>query len=155
MDSKYKYIYSKQIEKEIDFIATHFYKINKEQKLSICSFKKFVIDQIFNHTQLFLKNEDQLLKMINNFYNNDTKYSYMYEFVEFNEVSKKCLSNFLKSFNYNDLTEKVWNSFSNRLESNKSDNNTIKKHQYFGKFLPYHNDTNLNGIINNFKIMKS
>lgn len=147
---KFSKVYSKQIEKEIDFISTHFYLLNYTHESMLYSLEKYVLDELFNHTNLTLRDEDQLLNIVNNLYDNNSNYSYMYEYVMFDYVSNDAISSFLQIYNYNDLTQKVWQSISSRIGT-RENQPIVDSRRKYRKLFSYEQGKEFKGIINYLK----
>ncbi|KAK8840476.1 hypothetical protein M9Y10_030681 [Tritrichomonas musculus] len=82
-------IYSKQLEKnEHDLINLDIH----------------TLQAIFDDPNLKIKDEDQLLRFINKLYSQNSKYSLLYETVVFSNVSIESLTEFVASFDLNDIT---------------------------------------------------
>lgn len=96
--AKYEKNYSKSIQKEIDFISLNFSQLfeSSENLEKLCHLNIDTIHSIINNENLRLKDEDQLLQFINKLYLTDSKYSPLYEKVQFINLSKKQWQNLLK-----------------------------------------------------------
>ena len=71
--------------------------------------------KIVGNENLQLEDEDQLLKMINRFYQTDSKYSILYEKVHFVNLSKNAMREFVEVFDFSDITCETWRNLSERL----------------------------------------
>lgn len=155
---KNQVLYSKSFKEEIDFVSLNFYKFNEKQIQKLASLQIKTIESILSNTKLQLSIEDQLLKFINQIYLNDSKNSYLYEYVEFANVTGTTITEFLDIFDLNDLTNELWKLLSVRLEQeiiniNPSEirhytNNNIR---YEGIDIPFNENQIFNGIINYIK----
>lgn len=160
------HIYSKCYLDEIEFASSNFFSIckNHESELSTLSYN--TICEIINHDKLQLENEDQLLNFINFLYEKACtigdeerhKYSYLYDYVQFSNVSKNAIKKFYSIYNINDIDIKIWNQIIPRLieNTNEFDNENDRCERYGYKkqcgqlFEPgIHN--NFAGIINYIK----
>lgn len=152
---KYAKFYSKRSQSEIDFISSHFSELCEQQE---DSFKKLKIDDLLNiikSPKLQLTNEDQLLKFVNQLYKENSKYSILYEHVYFLNVTLESMKEFIRIFNYDDMTNGVWSNISDRLireinntetkdsEKNKRYKNQTKKRKEF----LYNGNNQFSGII--------
>ena len=111
--------FTKEIEKEIEFITSHFYEIDEydENKIEqLGNIKLSTIYSILNSEKLTLKTEDQLLKIINSIYSNKRSYFQLYECIQFVNVNSENIMDFLDIFNFEDLTNETWQALSTRLE---------------------------------------
>lgn len=107
--------YHTMLEKETKFVALHFSELSDEQECKLKKLNKSSIVEIISNSNLRLKNEDQLLNFIRELCMNDSECFFMYEYVQFVNVTVESMANFLREFNYNDLTFPIWASFSERL----------------------------------------
>lgn len=117
-----------------------------------------ILEIIINNSNLVLKDEDQLIKLINKFYLNDWRFSKLFKFVFFSNVENSTIDEFLSIFDYNNLTAEIWRSISTRLrntckETNDEKNQTryccIKKE--IGKKFQPKGDSNFDGIIKHLR----
>ena len=121
--------FSQQISKEIEFISSHF---NELCESHIEEFNNLSIDMIYeiiNDDQLTLKSEDQLLKFVNFFYSQNSRYSVLYELVYFENVSSDTIKEFLQNYDINDMSGEIWNRLSKRLEQEIKQNQKSDKNQ--------------------------
>lgn len=116
---------------EIEFISSHFYEIEIEKikKLEIS-----IIEGIIKSDKLQLKDEDSLIKFIIEIYSKDHQYSYLFEYVDFFNVSEEELQNFYKIFDLNDLNKQIWKLIVERtLVPNNGKINQRKNHQRYNE----------------------
>lgn len=108
--------YSKKLSKEIDYISSNFYRIceGNAEELNGISLDTFY--KILNNDKFKLTKEDQLLELINKLKQHDEKYSILYEYVLFENVTSKKIHDFLQTFDKEDLTEGIWRQLKKRLE---------------------------------------
>lgn len=71
--------YSKDIEKEIDFIAMHFYAFSESQKEELSQLHELTFHRIIKNSLLKLKDEDEFFNFINLFYNQNNNFENLYE----------------------------------------------------------------------------
>lgn len=95
------------IQPELDFISNHFFEIGFDelQKLD-----PFIIEDIIKSDKLKLEDEDSLLNLINDLYSKNSKFSYLYEYVDFLNVSNEGLCHFFDIFDLNDINRYIWKS---------------------------------------------
>lgn len=149
-------INSRLIQENIDFISSHFYEFKEE--VLIEKFRDIEIDyieKILNNSKLWLDTEDQLISIVNELYSIDSKFSTLYEFINFNVISEREMINFLSIFNIDDLTTSTWKKISERLLTKIALIDPIKGNRYRGLAmtgfliqLPYIESFIFNGIIN-------
>lgn len=146
-DEKYIEIYFKEYEDEVNFISKHFSEIASNQKESFLNLSLFTIDRIINNSNLQLENEDELLKIINEFYQRSHKYSILYESVYFCNVEIKTIEEFISIFDIDDLNASTWHSICERLkEGIKNDVNRNQRYKNIN--FPFNPNDNFNGIFN-------
>lgn len=101
----------------IDFISSHFYSIDESKLLKL---PKSVLHSIISNNNFKVENEDSLLNFINRVFSNNNKSKNkkeenenisiieFYEEVEFSYLSRTKFQEFLKYFEFNDMTKKIW-----------------------------------------------
>lgn len=104
------------LDKEINFVCSHFYEINKEQQEILKKLTKNSLIEIFSNSELRLKSEDQLLNIINDLYKSDHDYSTLYEYVNFSYVSSISINEFVDIFDHNEMSGEIWDSICKRLK---------------------------------------
>ncbi|KAK8870689.1 hypothetical protein M9Y10_008576 [Tritrichomonas musculus] len=107
---------SKALQDEIDFISSHFFLLDESQEEELKNIKINTLEIIIKNHKLQLKSEDQLISIINKLYSNNSKYSFLYEYVDFSNVTVNKITEFLKIYNIDDLTHDSWKNLSLRLE---------------------------------------
>lgn len=159
MHEKYSVFYSDSYQKEIEYISSHFFELNGESE-EFCNLALSTLERIFENANLQLESEDQLLSLISHLYLRDKRYSILFEFIEFSNLSQNKISEFLSIFDFNDITLGIWEKISFRLEQNINQPNQPKKvkSRYIQNiipqnseksiFLPFQSDKEFNGIIN-------
>lgn len=102
-----------------EIIQKHVINISKNiSKIDQNEFKTISIEilaEIIRQDTLTLDDEDFLLNLIIELYSSDHKYSELFEFVEFRNVSEKKLKEFIDLFDIDDLTQGTWRSICARL----------------------------------------
>lgn len=131
---RYPIFYSRLLSKEVNFVSMHFYDLCQNHNEQFLNLSLETLDKIINNDQIQLNSEDQLLQFINQLYRENSKYSVLYEYVHYVNVSSECIREFVSSFNVNDMTTPTWISISKRLEQE------IKKSRI--------NDENINRYVN-------
>lgn len=144
---KHENFYSKLIEKDINFISSHFYQIDEDQIKIIGNLKLETIEKIIKNPNLRLESEDQLLTILNHLYQKNSIYSILYENINFLNVTTSKISEFLMMFDTFDLTRELWISLSMRLQHPLSDDDKIDKARYYIQF-SYNESKKFDGIIN-------
>lgn len=119
-NQKHPQLLSKQLERDIEFFASHFNEIKDELLKQIeekhFEIEEFVIENILNDPKLQLNNEDELLDFFNKLYKLDSKYSELYKYVDFNNVEASSIKEFVDIFDFNDMTHSVWLSITKSLQ---------------------------------------
>lgn len=112
---KFSKFYSKRLSDEIEFISSHFFKFCDSKKDEL---KKISIETLINiikNSKLKIESEDQFLQFVNEFYSYDTKYSILYEYVQFNHVTSQTMIKFIDVYDINDITNQAWKKLAERL----------------------------------------
>lgn len=125
------------ISEEIEFLSSHFIEIDKEK---VKKLEKNIIDLVLKNEKLKIEDEDSLLKFVIELYMDDTNCSYLFENINFLNISQEIITEFFNIFNFNDLTTEVWKSIMNRCINSQVLNNCLK--------IEYINGQGLNGILN-------
>ncbi|KAK8842136.1 hypothetical protein M9Y10_026363 [Tritrichomonas musculus] len=149
-------IFSARLEKEIEFISTHFTEIYDSQEEEFENLSVFTLNSIFSNDKLELESEDQLLRIVNKLYTKDVNYSILYETVFFENVSSEAMKEFVSIFDINELTVSIWRRLADRLvRDTKTSNdmtcdikNRYKKADNRGTVFPASEENQFKGIIN-------
>ena len=112
---KSHFLFSQNLKQEIDFLSEHFYELNENQEKQLMNLSIQTIEKIFYNSNLKLKTEDQLLRVIDQLYIENHNYSYLYQYVLFSNVETKSIEEFLSIFDNDNLTRGTWLSLSKRL----------------------------------------
>lgn len=118
--------------------------------------KNETLERIISHSQLKLRNEDQLVKFINFLYATagevKSEYSKLYGYVIFTNVSSSAIGEFLDEIGKDDLTEEAWNSISHRLrQAIPKNQQTEQPGRYRGKMFLPRGERNFEGIISHLQ----
>lgn len=139
------------IREEIDFVASHFSLIDTKK---IKNLNPSIIEDIISNRKLQLEDEDSLLRFITNIYSDNHKLSYLFENVNFLNVSQKAFQEFSSTFQYDDLSRHIWDSIIERTSRSQFDKTMnaagSKAHKQEDReiSLPYANNLEFKGIIN-------
>lgn len=157
---KFNTIYSKRLSAEIDFISSQFYEICETKKEEIKSLSIDTVERIINNKKLELDSEDQLLHFVNELFLTDSKYSILYEYIQFENVSCELIKEFISNYNIEFMNFKTWKALAIRLEKevkneNLTENRQIHKYRKSKenkgiKFSPS-NDNSFGGILNHLR----
>lgn len=149
-------IYNKKLQEDISFFISHFHELQEEflSKIKEGNFDidLCVIDEVLRDPKLELETEDELFEFVSDLYELDVKYSILYEYVEFVNVSCPCMKKFVEKFDFNDLDIRTWSSITNRLvQEIKKDESFKSRHEYLSppfliKIEPKNNE--FDGIFN-------
>ena len=101
----------------IEYISSNFDSISKEEMKQLDS---ETIELIISDPSLKLSEEDTLLNFILDLYKTDTKNSFFFEYVLFNNVSETSLTKFIKIFNIEDINSRIWSSICRRILPSQS-----------------------------------
>ena len=134
---KFKVFFQNKFEKEIDFLASHFYQlfeIGKENEVKTLSPE--TIELIISHPKLVLKDEDQLLNFINYLYSTDNNFSILYEYIDFLSISIESTNNFLNAIQFEYFNKIIRDKISLRFQQNPSSLSGLNnKHLKSGRYL--------------------
>lgn len=168
LHERYNKYYSSQLAKDIEYISNNFYDIKENHFQILKNLKLETIEMIFNNPNLKIKSEDQVITFINKMYSENNDFSILYEYVNFHNVTKNKMSEFLNIFSIFDITSKIWESFSTIIQQTAIDyiefmqNNQHnsrynididikyeKNHEFEGiiQFLKKKNQNNLNKVL--------
>lgn len=100
------------INKLIKIVSSHFSQISKDK---IKQLPLEIIERFLNEETLKIDDEDSLLNLIIELYTEDDKYSKLFEYVKFCNVSEETMSNFIERFDIDDLSSGIWQSICKRL----------------------------------------
>ena len=114
-----------RIKEIMSFISQHFDEISTEEKKRI---KKEDIEEIISKDTLKIKDEDSLLDFVQNLYEEDHSYSYLFSKIIFNNVTEQALKKFITIFSFEDIDFEIWNSICNRLL--RTNDRPFKKGRY-------------------------
>ena len=154
---KYSQFYCNHISSEIEFVSSHFTEISEMQEEELKKLSIGTLLKIISNDQLQMKSEDQLLKLINELYSNNSEYSILYEQVLFTNVTSEMMKEFVLTFDANDMTIGTWHKLSDRLclEPENQVSNTAAGSRYSkapkqetGKTFEYTEDKVFKGIFN-------
>lgn len=79
----------------IDYASSHFDEINKEEMKTL---DLEILEEIIRNSSLQLEEEDSLIEYVLDLYKSDSKYSILYEYVEFKNVKVEYLKKFIEEF---------------------------------------------------------
>ena len=112
----HRQIYSYQFQYEVDFLSSNVYTIKENEEYKFESFQLETLISIFNNPKLKLESEDQLIRIINRLYLNNSTFSELYEYVDFANVDETTIDAFASIFDHNDLTTGTWTNLLYRLK---------------------------------------
>jgi hypothetical protein len=108
-----KITYNGSINKEISFIASNFYKFTLNSLLEL---EPDLLLSIILSPYLQLETEDTLADLIlQHLKNGEVEYKDFLSFLSFENLSDNYMAEILNELKFEDLTEKIWNSFERRL----------------------------------------
>ncbi|KAK8895388.1 hypothetical protein M9Y10_023851 [Tritrichomonas musculus] len=116
---------------ELEFISSHFFAID-QKRIEIIDSQIF--EEIIKSDKLKIEDEGSLLDVIIDFYMKDTNLSYLFEYIDFLNVSIEKLRHFFDIFDMSDLNSHIWRLIAERIlksEVNKEElNKRLKKERY-------------------------
>lgn len=152
---KFNVFYQNHCKKEIDFLASNFYKLFEiGEESEVKKLSPETIELIISHPNLVLNDEDQLLNFVNDLYSIDNNFSNLYEYVDLLSTSKKTTNNFLDTFQFEFFNKNIWNKISSRLQNSSlsgQNNQFLNLNRYFNtkKVFAFDGYKGFNGILKN------
>lgn len=140
--------------REIDFLSSHFYELDESKREELKVQPLWIIERVINNPKLRLFEEDQLLTFINDLYLKKSDYSFLYEFVIFQNINNpSSIEEFLKIFNTDDMTHETWTSISKRLQFPIVASEKVETERYIEtpkkyRMFKYENNEKFEGIMN-------
>ncbi|KAK8838021.1 E3 ubiquitin-protein ligase HTD1 [Tritrichomonas musculus] len=128
-------IYSKQLDADIQFFTSHFHELKGkfEREIYENGINDAIIEKVVSNRKLQLESEEELLDFVNNLYKKDTKYSSLYEYVEFVNVGAEGMKKFTEIFDFSDMNNSTWKSIVYRLEEPVKAGKNRSRHEYLNK----------------------
>ncbi|KAK8871770.1 hypothetical protein M9Y10_007511 [Tritrichomonas musculus] len=112
--------YSKPLEADIQFFTSHFHELKDKLEREIDKGQTYIddllIEKVISDPKLQLESEEELLEFVSKLYMKDSKYSPLFEYVEFFNVGAEGMRDFIEIFDFNDMTCATWKSIVYRLE---------------------------------------
>ena len=141
----------------MNFYSSHFNEICESHKEEIKQLDIDTISKVLMCESLKLESEDQLLKFVNGLYSNNSKYSILYEYVDFLNVTGSSMSDFLSIFEVNDMTQMTWIGIQKRLKCEILNEGKKSRTRYKekGKQFIYSESNEFKGIINYLQNLSS
>lgn len=124
----------------IKYASTHFEEINKEEMKKL---EPEILEEIIKNPSLRLNEEDSLIRFVLELYEIDSKYSTLFEYVEFKNVKVDSLQKFIDVFDIDFLNSKIWKGFCQRLISSE----TSERHNYKYITREHEEVTEFNGLL--------
>lgn len=134
---------------KIDFLSSHFFELCETKQDEFLKLRIETLFSIIDNPKLQLNSEDQLLNFIIKLYSNDPQYSILFEAVYFTNISSDLMKEFISTYNFNDMTSKIWKRLSPRL-INKPIEYQKRSSRYkrnFGSIFEKPENNTLSGII--------
>lgn len=154
---KNPYFYSKYLKEEIEFISQHFSELDKEDEKELNDMNVETLTTILQHDKLQLRDENQLLNILNYLYEHDKKYSELYKYVYYSNVTEESICEFIDIFDIEYLDEDIWRQIADRLKRKvemKTDKINERRYlkqeinQRYTKEIKCNHDDKFDGIIN-------
>ena len=115
-------------DKEINFISRHFHEIHINYPNIIFSLDQDAIERIISNNKLKLQDENELFDIVLELYIKSKKYSTLFSYIEFMNLSTQRIQKFQETFDLNDINSFIWKKICYRLEQDIS---TESKTEYF------------------------
>ena len=103
---------SESMQETVKYASTHFEEINKEEMKKL---EPELLEEIIRNPSLRLNEEDSLIEFILELYKIDSKYSTLFEYVEFKNVKVDSLQKFIDLFDIELLNSQIWKRICQRL----------------------------------------
>lgn len=133
------------IKEMIKFASSHFSDICKDQ---IKSLPIEMIREILNEETLEIEDEDSLLNFILELYLEEDKYSNLFEYVNFSNLSKESLNKFIENFNIDDINQVIWESiFESHFGLNEKEYSGNKRYKTSMKTFEHDSNKEFDGIM--------
>ena len=126
---KHESFFSNSLNKEIDFISENFFELDENHKENLEKLSLTTLSRIFENSKLHLRNENQLLNIVNYLYKKDPKYSVLYGYIIFTNVDLDEIDEFIQIFDVNDITTDIWQSIAVLLKQKISKSHKTSKIQ--------------------------
>lgn len=111
-----QFFFSELYKKEIEFISTVMGELLSTRESDLMNLKIETLLLILNNEHLKIGSEDDLLQFVNKLYMRDVKYSILYEYVYFCNVTSSSIKEFIEIYDVNDITDETWRRFCERFE---------------------------------------
>lgn len=141
--------YPQRYQEEISFISSHFYLICENQRDQLAELHFDTLNNILKNPKLKLYEEDQLIDFLNFLYRPNSNYKYLYEYVNFSNISIEKMDEFESIFDPNDITGEVWKRI---IKSKKT---IIIRDRYIKNLFTYDKESPFKGIIHYLKSNKN
>lgn len=116
-------IYSTILDRELEFICSHFSDLMSTRFEELKDLGAESLSMILNDDHLELKDEDELLKFINDLYKEDENFGILYGSVYFVNVSGKSMRRFIEIYDASGIDGSTWTRLSARLSSEIKEGN--------------------------------
>ena len=153
-----QHFYKEYFNEELEFISSHFYELNEDQEQRLRELRIDTIDQIVSRSDLKLRDENQLLNILNELYQSDSSYANLYKYVFFPLVDEETILKFIDHFDIFDLDTEIWIQLSSRLSRKVTprEEDTLLTSRYSKSFpilntekeITCQHDNQFDGIIN-------
>ena len=139
-----EYIENENIEKMIKYASEHFYELPKEkvQTLDI----EF-ITEILKREDLRIKSEDSLLELILELYEKDHRSSYLFEYINFSNLSRSSISKFIDSFDIEYMNHGTFKKICESINVTKENDKTERRYETPSLEFKYKKGEEFNGIM--------
>ena len=133
---------SHKIDEEIEFISKNFHDFHRKHPEKIFTLDLDIIERIISNDKLIVYDEEELFNIILKLYRKSRKYSILFSYVIFTNLSIQCMKNFSQYFDINDMNKFIWSKIIDRLEQNiskDSDETTthISQKIYNNRYITY------------------
>lgn len=135
---------SESMQEIVKYASTHFEEINKEEMKKL---EPELLEEIIRNPSLRLNEEDSLIEFILELYKIDSKYSTLFEYVEFKNVNVDSLQKFIDLFDIELLNSQIWKRICQRLISSETSNETTDRYNVKYITREHEEGTEFNGLL--------
>ena len=137
---------------EVSFIASNFDHINSEYHKDLLLLDDNLYEQILSHPNLKIRDEDVLFDFILELYQKSSKFSFLFQYICFINVSQTSISSFITIFKLENISQQIWNQICTRLSQELSkDSHSFyyeeNKGKFFNRYLSIKSKTILQDLV--------
>ena len=124
-------------DEEVDFISSNFHDFNTKYIDKMFTLDVNSVERIISNDKLNLHDEEELFNFILKLYTKSKKYSILFSYVIFMNLSTESIQKFHQNFDINDINDSIWKNIFCRLEQNISFESKMAYKELHQEFLNY------------------